>query len=68
MKDVPKVPTKRIWAKCPNPECGAKVILYDDTANCSGIWCKCTRKCGLEFELIVVDGKQIFESEENNNK
>lgn len=64
--NLPKVATKRIWAIC--PKCGAKVVLFDDTANCSGVWCKCTRKCGTQFELIVVDGKQLSEHPGQNSE
>ena len=55
--DIKFPPTEKIWAKCPN--CGAKVQLYDNTANCSGVYVKCTRKCGYEFELKIKDGKQV---------
>ena len=47
----------RKWAKC--PYCGAKTVLYDNTANCNGLHIKCTRGCKGEFELIIENGKQI---------
>lgn len=49
-------PTVRKWAKC--PYCGAKLLIYDDTAECRGIFVKCTRGCGQEVEIVVHDGKQ----------
>ena len=36
----------------------SEVRKQDRTANASGIWLKCTRGCGTEFELIVRDGEQ----------
>ena len=53
---IPKPVLRKIWAKC--PKCGSKTVLFDNTANASGIWLKCTRGCGTEFELIVRDGEQ----------
>lgn len=53
---IPKPVLLKIWAKC--PKCGSKTVLFDNTANASGIWLKCTRGCGTEFELIVRDGEQ----------
>lgn len=54
-----KTATSRKWALCPN--CKAKTVIYDDTANCNGVWIKCTRGCKTcEFELVVENGKQIF--------
>lgn len=47
------------WAVC--PECGAKCVIYDDTADCHGVFCKCTRGCGTVFELVVESGEQIKE-------
>lgn len=47
----------RKWALC--PYCGAKTIIYDNTANCSGIFLLCKRGCKKEFELIIIDGKQV---------
>ena len=57
--EIKKMPTEKKWVRCPN--CGAKVILYDDVANCSGVYPKCTRGCGVAFELIIQDGKQIMQ-------
>lgn len=55
---VPKVATERKWAVC--PICGMKTAIIDDTANCHGVWVKCTRGCKSEFELVVEDGVQIL--------
>lgn len=52
-----KIPAlQKNWARC--TECGHKTVLFDNTANCSGVWLKCTRGCGKEFELVIVNGKQ----------
>ena len=48
--------TEKKWVKCPN--CGAKVCIYDNTADCKGVYLKCTRGCREEFELIIKEGKQ----------
>ena len=50
-------PLRREWVRCPN--CGAKVVLYDNTASCNGVHIKCTRGCKQEFELKIVNGKQV---------
>ncbi len=57
MKPVKKPPVARYWVIC--PYCGAKHSLYDNTANCSGVFLKCTRGCKREFELVIKDGKQV---------
>lgn len=51
---IPKPPLERKWLHCPH--CGAKTILYDNTANCSGVHLKCTRGCKQEFEVKIKDG------------
>lgn len=51
-------PIMKTWAICPN--CGAKTILYDNTAECSGVHLRCTRGCKCEFELRIKNGKQIL--------
>ena len=48
-------PLERMWLRC--PRCGAKTILYDNTATCSGVFVKCTRGCGLIFEIKLAGGK-----------
>lgn len=50
-------PIERKWLLCPH--CGAKTVLYDNTANCSGVHIKCTRGCKREFEIIIRNGKQV---------
>ena len=58
-KAVPeiKIPElDRRWAKC--PFCGMKVVVYDNTANCRGVWLKCTRGCKKVFELVLEKGQQ----------
>lgn len=54
---IPKPATVRLWARC--PYCGAKTVLYDNTADSTGIWIKCTRGCKREFELRIRSGKQV---------
>ena len=51
---------KRDWAVCPH--CGAKVTIYDNTAECKGVFMKCTRNpmCKKEFELVIKNGRQIL--------
>ncbi len=56
MKPIKKPPVARYWATC--PYCGAKHSLYDNTANCNGVFVKCTRGCKREFELVITNGKQ----------
>ena len=58
MMDIQKPALERAWVRCPH--CGAKVILYDNTAHCKGVFAKCTRGCKREFEVIICDGKQIL--------
>lgn len=58
MMDIQKPALERAWVRC--PFCGAKVILYDNTAQCKGVFAKCTRGCKREFEVVIEDGKQIL--------
>lgn len=54
-----KPETRREWVRC--PYCGSKATgLYGDNAECEGVYSKCTRGCGKEFELIIKNGKQVF--------
>ena len=55
---IKKPPISRKWVHC--PECGAKVIIYDNTAECRGVFAKCTRGCGLSFEIIIKNGEQVL--------
>ncbi|MBP0975819.1 MAG: hypothetical protein J6S92_12545 [Oscillospiraceae bacterium] len=50
-------PIERKWLRC--PYCGAKTILYDNTAQCSGVFVKCTRGCKREFEVKIIEGNQV---------
>ena len=51
------VSIERKWIRCPH--CGAKHSIFDNTAECHGVFLLCTRGCKKEFELIIKDGKQI---------
>jgi len=51
-----RVATKRSWIIC--PYCGAKHSIYEDTAECHGVFLKCTRGCKKEFELVIENGEQ----------
>jgi len=55
---IPQI--ERKWVICPH--CGAKVTIYDNTANCSGVYLKCIRNqsCKKEFELVIENGKQVI--------
>lgn len=57
MSEIKKPPLERKWYRC--PYCGAKTVIYDNTANCSGVFVKCTRSCKKEFELKIINGKQV---------
>lgn len=54
---IRKPPLEKYWLRCPH--CGAKTILYDNTACCAGVFVKCTRGCGLEFEVRIKNGNQV---------
>ena len=47
---------ERKWARC--PYCNAKVTIYDNTADCHGVFMKCSRSCKKVFELVIVNGEQ----------
>lgn len=57
MKKLSMPPIERKWVKC--PYCGAKVMLYDNTAQCRGVFIKCSRGCKEKFEIKITNGKQI---------
>lgn len=57
MERIKLPPIERQWLRC--PYCGAKVILYDNTAHCAGVYAKCTRGCKREFEVKIQKGKQV---------
>ena len=50
-------PTEKKWLLC--PYCGAKTIIYDNTAECRGVHIKCTRGCKATFEVKIKNGKPI---------
>lgn len=45
-----KIPTRREWYPC--PYCGQHLLVYADTAVCSGLYVKC-RKCRREVEIKI---------------
>ena len=49
--------TETKWARC--TYCGAKHSLYNNMAECHGVFLKCTRGCKREFELVIREGEQI---------
>ena len=57
MPTVPLPAVERKWVRCPH--CGAKVSIFDNTAECHGVFLKCTRGCKKTFELVIRSGKQI---------
>ena len=59
-----RVPTERKWIRC--PYCGAKHSIYDNLAECRGVFLKCYRGCKREFELLIHNGEQQY-SDENGN-
>jgi DNA-directed RNA polymerase subunit RPC12/RpoP len=52
-------PTEKKWLRC--PYCGAKTIIYDNSAECRGVHIKCTRGCKREFEVIIENGKPVVQ-------
>lgn len=36
MEHIIKIPTERKWFRCPC--CGKKLLIYDDTAKCDGVY------------------------------
>lgn len=38
------------------------MLIYENNANCHGVFAKCTRNpaCQKEFEIVIKDGKQIM--------
>lgn len=53
----PKIPYQKQWVRCPCCGSRMKQNLFDNTANCSGIYTKC-KKCKREFEIKIKDGIQ----------
>lgn len=58
MNNLFRTSIERKWIKC--PYCGAKHSIYEDTAECKGVFLKCTRGCKKEFELVIKNGEQIM--------
>ena len=47
---IKKPSIERKWFKCPN--CGHNIVIYDNTAKCSGVFFKC-KKCKKEIEIKI---------------
>ena len=45
-----KIPTERKWYRC--PYCGKKLLIYEDTAKCSGVYLNC-RECKREINIKI---------------
>lgn len=50
MKNIRMMPTERYWYLC--PYCGQKLLIYDNTAQCNGVYLPCKR-CGKEIEIKI---------------
>lgn len=48
--NIKKPPLERKWYECPN--CGKSLLIYDNTAVCSGVYMRC-KKCGKEIEIKI---------------
>lgn len=44
------IATERKWYYCPH--CGQKLMIYDDTAKCHGLYMRC-KACGKEVEVKI---------------
>lgn len=45
-----KIPTEKKWYHC--PKCGQRILIYQNTAVCAGIFIKC-KKCGNNIEVKI---------------
>ena len=45
-----KPPLERMWYHC--PECGTKLLIYDNTSRAEGLYIKC-RTCKTEVEIKI---------------
>ena len=54
---IKKPPVEKKWYLC--PYCGAKILLYDNTASCGGVFTTCSRGCRREVEIILKDGEPV---------
>ena len=52
MNEIKLPPLRRIWVRCPH--CGAKTILYDNTAECRGVYIKVLLTNPRHRELNVI--------------
>ena len=50
LENVIQIPVERKWYDCDG--CGQHLLIYDDTAKCSGVFIKCKR-CGKEVEVKI---------------
>lgn len=50
VKDVLRIPKERKWYDC--KKCGQHLLIYNDTAKCSGVYVKC-KMCGREVEIKI---------------
>lgn len=57
MKIREKIPFVREWFICPH--CHAHLMIYDNTAESSGVFLKC-KKCGKEVEIKINKGRQVM--------
>ncbi|MFQ8704846.1 MAG: hypothetical protein ACLR9T_02190 [Thomasclavelia sp.] len=49
-------PMRKDWFRCYH--CNKKILLYDNKANCGGLFIKC-KKCGYENKIEIKNGKVI---------
>lgn len=49
-RKIARPPTERRWYRCPH--CGQKILIYDDTTRCKGIYIPC-KKCRREIEVKI---------------
>lgn len=50
MKLTARLPIRKSWFCC--PRCGKRLLLYDNTAECRGVYIKC-KACGRVVEVRV---------------
>ena len=50
IQDAFRLPLERKWYDC--DKCGQHLLIYEDTAKCSGVFVKCKR-CGKEVEIKI---------------
>nr|DAE73358.1 MAG TPA: DNA-directed RNA polymerase [Caudoviricetes sp.] len=49
-KSAIKIPTERKWYRC--PYCGKKLLIFNDTAKCDGVFINC-RECRREVKIKI---------------